>query len=379
MERVRAGPPWKGWSRRRKALVWTSGALAFLLLAAVVGGWLIWRQLNGNIRTVDAPLAPSDLSGTQNILIVGSDNRAGSDAKYGTSEGARSDTAILVHTPADRRDATVVSIPRDSMVLIPDCARSNGTVAAAGVGMFNSAFDTGGIACTVKTVEALTGIRITHFLVLDFTGFVKVVDALGGVRVCVTQPIEDTDSGLDLPVGTSTLNGERALAFVRVRHVGTGSDLDRIKRQQYFLSQVESQVRAAGLLTAPMRLYGVLNAATRAVVTDPALGSVSSLIGLVNSLNRIPSDRTAYVTVPNEPYAPDPNRVQWSQPAADQLWSALKDQPATAAASPGAEATAVPGPNAAESPVSLAGLLGKLAATSAASPSPTSFDTCAAG
>ena len=346
MEDVRPGFPGPGWSRRRKVVVWTAAALVLLLVVLTVAGWLVWRHLNGNIRTADASLAPSSLSGTQDILLVGSDNRAGSDAKYGTSQGARSDTTILLHTPADRREAVAVSIPRDSMVQIPDCTRSDGTVAAASFGMFNSAFDTGGISCTVKTVEALTGIRITHFIVLDFTGFVKVVDALGGVRVCVTQPITDTDSGLNLAAGTSTLNGDQALAFVRVRHIGDGSDLGRITRQQYFLSELESQVRAAGVLTNPLKMYDITDAATKAIVTDPGLGSISRLLGLVDSLNQVPDNKTTYVTVPNDPYPLDPNRVVWSEPGASELWDSLRtgvapeSSDASVGANPGASAGA---------------------------------------
>ena len=344
MEDVRPRFPRPGWSRRRKVVVWTSAALVLLLVLLTVAGWLVWRHLNGNIRTADASLAPSSLSGTQDILLVGSDNRAGSDAKYGTAQGARSDTTILLHTPADRREAVAVSIPRDSMVQIPDCTRSDGTVAAASFGMFNSAFDTGGIGCTVKTVEQLTGIRITHFIVLDFTGFVKVVNALGGVRVCVTQPISDTDSGLNLAAGTSTLNGDQALAFVRVRHIGDGSDLGRITRQQYFLSELESQVRAAGVLTNPLKMYDTMDAATKAIVTDPGLGSISRLLGLVDSLNQVPENKTTYVTVPNDPYPLDPNRVVWSEPGASELWDSLRT--GVAPGSPDASVGANPGASA---------------------------------
>jgi len=338
MEDVRPGPPRPGWSRRRKVVVWTSAALVLLLVVLTVAGWLVWRHLNDNIRTADASLAPSSLSGTQDILLVGSDNRGGSDAKYGTAQGARSDTTILLHSPADRREAVAVSIPRDSMVQIPDCPRSDGTVAPASFGMFNSAFDVGGISCTVKTVEALTGIRITHFIVLDFTGFVKVVNALGGVRVCVTQPISDTDSGLNVPAGTSMLSGEQALAFVRVRHIGNGSDLDRIIRQQYFLGELESQVRATGVLANPLKTYDVMDAATKAIVTDPGLGSISRLLGLVDTLNQVPDGKTTYVTVPSDPYPLDPNRVVWSVPGAAELWDSLRTgvAPEPSAASVGA-------------------------------------------
>lgn len=321
------------WSRRRRIVTWTCGVLALLLVVGGIAAGLIWYHLDHNIRTIGSVVTPSDLGGAQNILLVGSDNRSGSDAKYGTTQGARSDTVILFHTPADRRDAVAVSIPRDSMVRIPACTRSDGTIAPASLDMFNSAYDTGGIACTVKTEEALTGIPVTHFVVLDFTGFVKLVDALGGVKVCVTAAVADADSKLDIPAGTSTLNGEQALAFVRVRHVGDGSDLARIKRQQYFLDRVTTQVSQSGLTSRPFQLYQVLDAATKAIITDTGLGSLSSLKALADSLSRIPNGKTSYVTVPNEPYPPDPDRVQWTEPDATNLWNSLKSEPASASAS----------------------------------------------
>lgn len=319
------------WSRRRRIATWVGGILTLLLVLFGIAVGVIWYHLNHNIRTIDSVVAPSVLGGAQNILLVGSDNRSGSDAKYGTTQGARSDTVILFHTPADRADAVAVSIPRDSVVRLPACTRSDGTVAPASLGMFNSAYDTGGITCTVKAVESLTGITVTHFVVLDFTGFVTLVDALGGVKVCVTSAVTDTDSKLNLPAGISALDGEQALAFVRLRHVGDGSDLARIKRQQYFLNQMATQVRQRGLISQPVRLYQVLDAATKAIITDTGLGSLSSLRELADSLSQIPNGKTSYVTVPNEPYALDPNRVQWIEPDAANLWNSLRADSASSA------------------------------------------------
>jgi len=317
-------PPGRAhWGRRRKILVWVSASLAFVLFVAGVSAWLVYRHLNQNIRTADGGTTSTTVDGTQDILLVGSDNRAGTDGAYGTASGARSDTTILFHAPADRHGATAVSIPRDSMVQVPECAEPDGTVAAGYFGMFNSAFDEGGIACTVKTVEALTGIKITHFAVLDFTGFAATVNALGGVKVCASSAINDQDSGLDIPAGVTNLNGDQALAFVRVRHIGDGSDLERIERQQYFLHELSTQVRADGLLTDPLRLYRVLDSATKSIVTDPGLGSLNALYSLAQSVNQIPNDAISYQTVPVVPYPADNNRVIWDEPAATNLWSSL--------------------------------------------------------
>ncbi|HEV2641009.1 MAG TPA: LCP family protein [Actinocrinis sp.] len=329
-----AGPPApRRMGRRRKILVWVSVSAAFVLVVGMVCGWLLLRRLDHNIRTADGGTVPSDIAGTQNILLIGSDNRSGSDAKYGTANGARSDTTILFHTSADRRGATVISIPRDSMVQIPDCTRSDGTVVPADYGMFNSAFDEGGIACTVKTVEELTGINITHFIVLDFTGFAATVDALGGVKVCTTQRLVDQDSELDIPAGVSKLTGDQALAFVRVRHIGDGSDLERIVRQQYFLHGFSAQIRTSGLMTDPLRLYRVLDDATKSIVTDPSLGSLTSLYALTESLDKIPAAEVEYETVPVQPDSQDPDRVVWQEPDATEMWDALSDEQPTHAPS----------------------------------------------
>ena len=330
------GGPGRGWRRnekwsaRKKLVVCATAALAGLIVLIGIGITMIWNHLNGNIRTQGADLKSSSVNGKQDVLFIGSDSRAGANQALGGGSvaGARSDTTMIFDSPADRRKGTEVSIPRDSMVQIPACTGSGGQSVAAGFGMFNSAFTTGGAPCTVSTVQSLTGLPLTHYIVVDFEGVVGVVNALGGVKVCVSQPISDPDSGLRLAAGTTTLNGRQALAFVRVRHtIGDGSDLERIQRQQYFIDQLSSQVRADGLLTDPVKLYKVLNAATSAIQTDPGLGSVSQLYGLAETLNSIPSGKMTYVTVPNEPYAGDPNRVVWSEPAATKLWDSLINEP----------------------------------------------------
>lgn len=332
------------WSLRKKLVVWGCSALAGVIVLVVAGVGLAWHHLNGNIKTEDAQLRPSDMNGKQDILFIGSDSRAGANQALGGGDvgGARSDTAMIFDSPADRRQGTEVSIPRDSMVRIPDCDGTSGQTVSANYGMFNSAFSEGGAPCTVKTVQSLTGLSLTHYIAIDFEGVVGVVNALGGIRVCVTQAIDDKDSGLNIPAGTTTLNGDQALAFVRLRHsVGDGSDLERIQRQQYFLDQLEQQVRNAGLLTDPIRLYKVLDAATQSLTTDPGLGTVTDLYNLAQTLNGIPSGRMTYVTVPNEPSPDDPDRVIWTQPEAANLWNVLISEQDTAGASNSAAAAAL--------------------------------------
>jgi LCP family protein required for cell wall assembly len=368
------------WSLRKKLLVWGCSALAVVIVAVAVGLGIAWRHLNGNITTEDANLKPSTMSGKQDILFIGSDSRAGANQSLGGGDvsGARSDTTMVFDSPADRSKGTEVSIPRDSMVQIPACASTgtSGATAAANYGMFNSAFAEGGAACTVKTVESLTGLTLTHYIAIDFEGVVGVVNALGGVKVCVTQAIDDTDSGLHIPAGTTNLNGDQALAFVRLRHsVGDGSDLERIQRQQYFLNQLEQQIRAAGLITDPLKLYKVLDAATSSITTDPGLGTVTDLYDLAQTLNDIPGGKIDYVTVPNEPYPADTDRVIWSEPAATNLWNSLADE---------ADATGSASASSSKSAAALGQLNGVMelelmaaTATGSASPGGADVGTCA--
>ena len=150
------------------------------------------------------------------------------------------------------------------MVNVPSCTLPNGTSSMAYFGMFNSAYTTGGAACTVKTVEYVTDIPIDHLMVIDFTGFKNMIDAIGGVPVTLDQPVDDPDSHLNLPAGRTVLTGEQALAFVRARHAfGDGSDLGRMGRQQQFVQATLDQMTADGTLADPSRLYKVLDAATK--------------------------------------------------------------------------------------------------------------------
>ena len=348
------------WSLRKKLLVWGCSTLAAVIVLGTIGVAVVWRHLNGNITTEDAQLKPSAMSGKQDVLFIGSDSRAGGNQALGGGDvsGARSDTTMVFDSPADRHEGTEVSIPRDSMVQIPACVSTgtatgtaagtdtgtSGTTVAANFGMFNSAFAEGGAPCTVRTVESLTGLTLTHYIAIDFEGVVGVVNALGGVKVCVTQAIDDKDSGLNIPAGTTNLDGDQALAFVRLRHsVGDGSDLERIGRQQYFLDQLENQVRAAGLITDPVKLYKVLDAATSSLTTDPGLGTVTDLYELAQTLNQIPDGKMNYVTVPNEPYPEDPDRVIWTEPDATNLWNGLADEGSSADASASPSATSSSG------------------------------------
>ncbi|MCP9992268.1 MULTISPECIES: LCP family protein [Streptomyces] len=328
--------------RRRRRWVWGVGlGVSLALVGAAAAGWAVYMKLEGNITPDEAAAAelarfekdrPTALvKDALNILLIGSDSRAGAEnGRYGRDPGTeRSDTVILLHLSAGRRSATAVSVPRDLMVDVPDCRRPDGSRSAPMFAQFNAAFEVGGSACTVRTVEKLTDIRVDHHVVVDFKGFKDMVDAVDGVEVCLSEPIDDEDAHLHLPAGRVTLDGEQALGYVRARKtLGDGSDTGRIERQQRFLGALVNKVRSNGILLNPVKLYPVLDAATSSLTTDPELASLRGLYELVRGLRDIPAEGVQFLTVPRESYAGDVNRDQLAQPAAGKLFERLrKDEP----------------------------------------------------
>lgn len=315
--------------------------MGLLTLGAVGGGWALYAGLSDNITADEAAAAelaryererPTELvRGAQNILVIGSDTRTGDgNRRYGRDSGTeRSDTTILLHLAAGRRSATAVSLPRDLMVHVPGCLRRDGRRSEPSFTMFNAAFAVGGSACTVRTVEKLTDIRVDHYAVVDFSGFKGVVDAVGGVQVCLTRPIHDKAAKLRLPAGRVTLDGEQALGYVRARKsLGDGSDTDRMDRQQQFLGALVDKVQSGGVLLNPAKLYPLLVAATSALTTDPELASLRGLYQLVRGLRSIPTEHVRFLTVPREPYVYDSDRDQLVAGRADALFALLRaDRP----------------------------------------------------
>ncbi|MCC9156543.1 LCP family protein [Streptomyces parvulus] len=335
--------------RRRRRLGRAGIAVAVLAAGAVGVGWAVYAKLSGNITSDEAAAAelaryererPTALvRGAQNVLLIGSDSRAGDgNARYGRDSGTeRSDTTILLHLAAGRDSATAVSLPRDLMVDVPGCRGRDGSRTEPVFAQFNYAFAAGGSACSIRTVEKLTGVRVDHHVVVDFQGFKKMVDALDGVEVCLREPVDDKDAGLRLPAGRVTLDGEQALGYVRARKsLGDGSDTDRMDRQQRFLGALVNKVQSNGVLLNPVKLYPVLDAATSSLTTDPNLASLRGLYDLVRGLRDVPTERVQFLTVPREAYSGDPNRDQLVQPDAGRLFARLRtDEPVTIAAPAG--------------------------------------------
>ncbi|NYH91161.1 LCP family protein [Actinopolymorpha rutila] len=291
------------------------------------------------IQTYRPPRAKANAAGETpvNVLVIGSDTRANGNSGLGGAGGAvgRSDTAIVVHVYADHRDAVAVSIPRDTLVDIPQCRLPDGSWSQPRrQTMFNAAFTeglsvAGNPACTQNTVEKLTGLRIDHTIVVDFKGFASMTKAVGGVRVCVPNNVYAGDLNpnlghrgkLVLAKGLQTVSGRSALDYVRVRHgIGDGSDIGRIQRQQAFLASLTAKIHASGM--NPATLAPLADAATKALTVDPALGSAPKLVVFAMSLRHLNLHNIQFVTVPWR-YAGD--RVALVQPDADRLWSALKD------------------------------------------------------
>jgi len=357
--RVRTQRPTHRWLRGFTAL-----ASVVLLISTAVGGGASYAINNlgkhiktistGDLKHVDKPksVKVTDTSAT-NILIMGSDSRAGSgNTGYGKVAGARSDTTLLVHIYKGRKAATIISIPRDSYVQIPPCTDANGKSYGTWKTKFNAAFSMAGPICTIKTVEAATGVPINKFMVLDFNGFKQVVDAVGGVEVCLTTPVYDPvrkgigGSGLNLPAGYSKISGNQALAFVRAREsLGDGSDIGRIQRQQEFLSSMIRGILTSGMLKNPAMMYKVLDAITNSMTTSADLASVPALENFALSMSGVSPSKIKFITVPNK-YI-DHGNVGWLPEAktmfdaiaADKPWPPVTAKPLVSA-SPSASASA---------------------------------------
>ena len=314
--------------------------ISAVVLALVTGLGMIYliRHLNGNIETLsldeidgERPEKIYDGNGEPlNILVMGDDTREGAGNEIDGEGGGGSDTTILVHLSADRSRAFAVSIPRDSIVDRPECTNS----AADTEVMWNAAYSVGGELCTIEQFEANTDIRVDHFVVVDFNGFGEMVDAVGGVPVCVPEDIDDPQREIFVPAGDpSVLSGDQALDYVRARYVGElaqQNDISRIKRQQTFIAALVREVKSAGTLTRLDRVVNFLDAATRSLKTDEELGSVTRLGKLAMQLQSIGLDEVKFVTLPTEYFETGSEfsgKVYWTEDAVS-IWQLLNEDKA---------------------------------------------------
>ena len=277
--------------------------LTSLAVLVALTGYGIYLKLDHNISVTDVGgLTHRSEYGVQNILILGSQTRDGQGPGFGYDPGTNlSDNLLLVHLDAAHTHATVVSIPRDTMVYEPACKSASGnyTVPAQQQAIIDGAMNLGGPSCAVATVEHLTSIQLDHFVEFDFNSFRTMVDTLGGVEVCLPQAVNDPYSNLHLRAGRHLITGNQALAFVRTRHgVGDGSDLGRIELQQEFFSSLIQKIESNGTLENPVRLYDIANTATQSVTVDPGLGSISRLLSLAATLRNLHTKDVTFVTMP---------------------------------------------------------------------------------
>jgi LCP family protein required for cell wall assembly len=272
---------------------------------------------------------PPKLNGSENILIIGSDSRTGLHGRYGRGiQGSRSDTSMLLHISPTHTGAIVISFPRDTMVPIFQCERDdNGhpgqQAQPGGLEQLNSTFSYGGPACLWRTLEQVTRIHIDHFVMVNFEGFKSIVNDVGGVPVCLPFAIKDPASKLHLPRGTSTVHGDQALAFVRERHIGYGSDLQRINRQQVFLASLAQKIKQSSSLGNPAKLYTMVHDIASSLTTDSAL-TFTGMYAIANSLKGLSTKALQFIMAPVVPYPPSPaDLVEFNQPSADQLFRAI--------------------------------------------------------
>ncbi|MEV6409054.1 LCP family protein [Streptomyces bobili] len=303
--------PAKKKSKAKKALLWTGGIMAFVLLGTAGAAYLYLEHLNDNITSVS-----DDGAGTGgfskdkaiNLLVIGTDKRTGSGNEgYGDSGSVgHADTTILLHVSKDRTNATALSIPRDLIVDVPDCPteQEDGTseVIKGTQGVrFNTSLGQDGRtpSCTMRTVTELTGVTPDNFMVADFNAVKTLTTAVDGVEVCLAKDIDDPDSHLKLSEGTHTVQGEQALAFLRTRHsVGFGGDLSRIAIQQQFLGSLMRKLKSNDTLTSPTKMIKLAEAGTKALTVDSQLDSITKLKDLGLELGKLNTKNLTFTTVP---------------------------------------------------------------------------------
>lgn len=298
-----------------------------LVIASLLTGYGVYFNIYNKIDQEQIDFdewgdRPTRVDGVMNIMIIGSDVRSGDNAEYGDAEGERPDVLAIAHISPEKKSATVVNIPRDSIVDQPECKpKDDKPGQAAHTAMIGEAMNNGGVECLWKTVEDLTDVHIDHFVSVDFTGFKQMVDALGGVTMCIPEPVQDKAAGhLDLEAGEQKLTGEEALGYVRSRKgQGDGSDLSRISRQQDFMGAMLKTVMSGDVLSSPTTLNSFLGSVADSLSTDDGL-TVSTMGDIGVAMREVDLNDIEFITVPNGPHPADPNRVAWSEPKASQLW-----------------------------------------------------------
>nr|WP_234308595.1 LCP family protein [Streptomyces sp. NRRL F-4428] len=380
-QRDGSGPAGPGSARparrgRRRVLRWVSSVLSLLILATAAAGYLYYRHLNGSIQTDALNLGENKLGGSKpnafgqtplNILLIGSDAR--DDAENQALGGATdtfdgpplADVQMLLHLSADRTNMSVISMPRDTMLMMPKCTEPGGKVHPASKGLVqtNESIQRGGPGCTVAAWTELTKIPIDHFMMIDFKGVVRMADAIGGVPVCVEQNVhsrtrDGKGSGLKLPKGTSVIQGETALQWLRTRYgFEDGTDIGRTHAQHQYMNSMAREFRKNAKLSNPVKLNSLAQAAIEAMVVDTGLNKIDKLFDLSMELKKVPPGRITMTTMPWV-YSTKPGlagRVEPKAGEAEDLFRMVREDIAldgqgssspTASASPGAPSAPAP-------------------------------------
>ncbi|MFD7320911.1 LCP family protein [Streptomyces sp. NPDC059875] len=334
-------------SGKRKIFRWVAGTLSVLILATAGAGYLYYQHLNSNLRGGSRAggdsgvkkASPNALGDTPlNILLIGSDSRA--DAKNVALGGGKNlrespplaDVQMLLHISADRKNANIVSIPRDTIVKIPECKGTDGaTYPATTTKPINETLGRGGPGCTLTTWESITGVYIDHWMMIDFAGVVAMADEVGGVPVCVTTGVWDKStrlvkggSGLKLPKGTTEVQGEQALQWLRTRHA-FGNDQNRAKAQHMYMNGMMEKLQKQNAWTDTGRLMGLAETATKALQVSDEIRSVAKLFDLSMQLKNVKLDRLTTATVPTTEWPQNKDKLQMVEKSADKMWAMLRD------------------------------------------------------
>ncbi|WP_368661518.1 LCP family protein [Streptomyces sp. NA04227] len=333
---------------RYRILSWAAVCLAVLILGTAGAGYLYYLHLNGNIKKEKLNLGDHEIAGPKpnaagqtpmNILLIGSDARdskanqelGGAKETFGATPLA--DVQMLVHLSADRSNMSVISMPRDTLLQIPKCTAPDGEVYKASVNpqMTNTSLGRGGPGCTVATWQELTGIRIDHFMMVDFAGVVSMADAIGGVPVCVDANIHSRDrkghgSGLKMKKGTHPVKGEQALQWLRTRYgFEDGTDIGRAKAQHMYMNSMAREMRANATWHNPGKLRNLAEEATSALTVDEGLDTVKKLYDLSGEFRKIPPKRITMTTMPWQQAVSDRNRVEPKPGDAEQLFRLVRE------------------------------------------------------
>lgn len=362
-------PRRRGWLKK---MLISMLVISGLVLAAGAGGLV---YLNSQLQEAGIKVFATDgaefqiptaaeINGPINMLLIGSDSREDQGANYGDVEGERADVIILLHVSEDRQNAVALSFPRDLMIPVPACPNLDGgdPYPASDLMQINATMQNGA-HCTLLAVQALTGVAIPYLGVIDFKGVIAMSEVVGGVTVCVAEPINDQYSKLYLEAGEHTLVGEQALAFLRTRHgVGDGSDLSRISNQQVFLTSLVRKLKDEGALTNPFTMFTIATAALENMTLSQSLTNIGTIIGMGREVNDVDLDKITFLKMPVYSMKGDyAGRVGLIEEQAQLLFDKIsQDQPlvlekanvgsgAIVAEQPVAESTESPSPETSES------------------------------